>query len=91
MKVEYPKCVYGPYYYLNQIETGVYILVEVSFCINTYHSEVEEVAVFSKTIMFKKRLLLRCIHHFKLDLINNMDRMRISGTEPSPVILSQTM
>ena len=28
----------------------------------------------------KKRLLLRCIHHFKSDLINNMDHMRISGT-----------
>ena len=37
---------------------------------------------------FKKRLLLRCIHHFKSDLINNMDYMRISGTEPSSVILN---
>ena len=27
--------------------------------------------------------------HFKSDLINNMDHMRISGTEPSSVILSQ--
>ena len=27
---------------------------------------------------------------FKLDLINIMDHMRISGTEPSSVILSQT-
>ena len=35
----------------------------------------------------KKRLLLRCIHHFKSDLINDMDH--ISGTEPSSVILSQ--
>ena len=43
------------------------------------------------TLKFKKRLLLRCIHHFKSDLINNMDHMRISGTEPSSVILSQTM
>ena len=40
---------------------------------------------------YKKRLLLRCIHHFKSDLINNMDHMRISGTQPSSVILSQTM
>ena len=39
---------------------------------------------------YKKRLLLRCIHHFKSDLINNTDHMRISGTEPSSVILSQT-
>ena len=36
------------------------------------------------------KLLLRCIHHFKSDLINNIDHMRISGTEPSSVILSQT-
>ena len=42
------------------------------------------------TIEIKKRLLLRCIHHFKSDLINNMDHMRISGTKPSSVILSQT-
>ena len=39
---------------------------------------------------YKTRLLLRCIHHFKSDLINNMDHMRISGTEPSSVVLSQT-
>ena len=31
-----------------------------------------------------------CIHHFKTDLINNMDYMRISDNEPSSVILSQT-
>ena len=34
---------------------------------------------------YEKRLLLRCIHHFKSDLINNMDHMRISGNEPSSV------
>ena len=28
--------------------------------------------------------------HFKSDLIKNMDHMRISGNEPSSVILSQT-
>ena len=38
----------------------------------------------------KKRLILRCIHHFKSDEIYNMDHMRISGTEPSSVILNQT-
>ena len=38
---------------------------------------------------YEKRLILRCIHHFKSDLINNIDHMRISGTEPSSVILSQ--
>ena len=35
------------------------------------------------------RDLLRCIHHFKSDLVYNMDHMRISGIEPSSVILSQ--
>ena len=40
-------------------------------------------------LIYKKRLLLRCIHHFKSDLINKMDHMRISGTEPSSVILTQ--
>ena len=39
---------------------------------------------------YKMRLLLRCINHFKTDLFNNMDHMRISGTELSSVIISQT-
>ena len=38
---------------------------------------------------YNQWLLLRCIDHFKSDEINNMDHMRISGTEPSSVILSQ--
>ena len=40
-------------------------------------------------VQIQKRLLLRCIHHFESDLINNMDNMCISGTEPSSVNLSQ--
>ena len=36
-----------------------------------------------------KRLLLRCLQHFKSDSINNMYHIRISGNEPSSVILSQ--
>ena len=43
-----------------------------------------------QVVEIKKRLLLRCKHHFKSDLINNMDHMRISGNEPSSEILSQT-
>ena len=39
--------------------------------------------------VYKRRLLLRCIHHFESDLINNIDHMPIGGTEPSSVILSQ--
>ena len=38
-----------------------------------------------------KRLLLRCIHHFKSVSIFNINHMRISGTQLSSVILSQTM
>ena len=34
--------------------------------------------------------LLRCIHHLKSDLIDSMDHMCVSGTEPSSVVLSQT-
>ena len=30
------------------------------------------------------------MHHFKTDVIKNMDHMRISGKESSSVILSQT-
>ena len=29
------------------------------------------------------------MHYFKSDVINNMDHMRIPGTEPSSVIISQ--
>ena len=47
--------------------------------------------MLKEVTIYKKRLLLRCIHHFKSDLVNNMDHMRISGTEPSSVILSQIM
>ena len=40
--------------------------------------------------IYKERLLLRCIHHFKENLINSKNRKRILGTESSSVILSQT-
>ena len=61
-------------------------------CCFWYHFEVNILTRFGIFCLYKilKRLLLRCIHHFKSDLINNMDHMRISGTEPSSVILSQT-
>ena len=41
-------------------------------------------------MQYNNRLLLRCIHHFKSDLINNMDHMHVSGNKHSSVILSQT-
>ena len=43
----------------------------------------------SSSSKYEKRLLPRCIHHFKPDIINNMDHMRISGNELSSVTLSQ--
>ena len=42
--------------------------------------------VIPQITIFKKRFLLRCIHHFESDIINNIDHMRISGTGPSSVI-----
>ena len=43
------------------------------------------VVTITKKLKYKKRLLLRYIHHFESDLINNMDHMRISGTsDPLP-------
>ena len=46
-------------------------------------------SIRKRGFQYKKRLLLICIHHFKSDLINNMDHMRISDNEPSSVVLSQ--
>ena len=66
--------------WIHYIPHGPLLLVSQWQCINSF--------IFY--FKYKKRLLLRCIHHFKSDLINNMDHMRISGTEPSSVILSQT-
>ena len=62
--------------------------VEVGFVM--YMGGVQNIFPKKNAFKIKKRLLLRCIHHFKSDLMNNMDNMRISGTEPSSVILSQT-
>ena len=39
------------------------------------------------SIKYEKRLLRRCMHHFKSDSINNMDHMHNSGTissDPKP-------
>ena len=50
-----------------------------------------QAVTFTKFLKFKKRLLLCCKHHFKSDLINNMNHKRISDTKPSSAILSKTM
>ena len=43
------------------------------------------------TCIYDKGFLLRCtrMHHFKSDLINNMDHIRITGNEPSSLIFGQ--
>ena len=58
---------------------GIDVNVELYFLVET-----------AITLRYKKRRLLRCIHRFKSGLINSMDHMRISGNEPSSVILRQT-
>ena len=41
-------------------------------------------------VLYKyKNTSTKMYHNIKLDLINSMDHMRISGTEPSSMILSQ--
>ena len=60
--------------------------------INTWINILRVLQIFSfqKVVRMWKRLLFRCIHHFKSRLIDSMDRMRISGTtKPSSVILRQ--
>ena len=53
--------------------TNTYCFITVFNWISSYfHYQNDNI------IKHKKRLLLRCIHHFKSDLINNMDYMRIS-------------
>ena len=45
-------------------------------------SKVFQTAVFIWRTFSNDKMILRCIHHFKTDLINNMGHMRISVTEP---------
>ena len=49
----------------------------------------DKVEIWRFKMIYQKRLLLRCLHHFISDSINNMDHMRISGIETSSVILIQ--
>ena len=41
------------------------------------------------TCKYRKSVLLICTHNVESDLINNMDHMRISASEPSSVILGK--
>ena len=73
------------------------VLKLIQMCEYTTHFDLKlirhfgaSVLNFLTTMCCITRLLLRCIHHFKSDYINNMDHMRILGTEPSSVIHSQT-
>ena len=48
--------------------------------------------LFIRLMVFKnKKTFTKTYAPFWSDLINNVDHMRISGNEPSPVILSQTI
>ena len=40
--------------------------------------------ILTKELKYKKSFLQRCIRHFKLDLINDIGQMRISGSDPWP-------
>ena len=53
-------------------------------------NKLQESSKYQAIGKYKRRLLLSCIRHFQSYLINNMDHMRNSGTEPSSVVLSQT-
>ena len=73
------------------LETGQALDVDDILCL-VNRDEVPDAATnpCRKNCYIKKILLLWCIHHFKLDLIYNMDNLRISGNESSTVIHSQT-
>ena len=58
--------------------------------LNATNTSDKETSFVDLKIKYEKILLPRCIHHFKSDLINKMDHMRSSSTEPSSVILNQT-
>ena len=51
------------------------------------HGDATRIKIYIQVI---SKILLRWIHNFKSDLINIIDHMRISGNEPSSVILRQT-
>ena len=51
-----------------------------------------KVSLYANVLIFKEFYLKtkNVSYYIKSDLINNVDLMRISGSEPSSVILSQT-
>ena len=62
-----------------------------SFLLNSLPEiSILSIMIIKSDLNIKKRLILRCIHHFNTDLIDNIDHMRISVNEPSSVILGQT-
>ena len=52
------------------------------------HDLITQMYMYKETPVFSFIVCKEGIHHFKSDLIINMEHMRISGTEPSSVILS---
>ena len=61
----------------------------------SFYEQILNVICIRKTFGFymkyRKILLLRCIHNFKSDWINNVDHMHISGIQPSSVNLSNNV
>ena len=49
IRVQYPSCAYGPYFYLNLSVNGVNILVEVSCYINIVIISIPDEELFSET------------------------------------------
>ena len=79
--------VYRPFEFRTSLGTSI-LLLKVWIDRNSSYSVLWQI-LYAKISKYKKRLLVRCVHHFKSDLINNMDHIRISLTEPSSVILSK--
>ena len=98
------KCQWWQNLYFSLIPRLIQLDISLRTCLEHYKKRNKNVGFFVFSIQvsfiyswlffhiwfYKKRLLLRCIHHFKSDLMNNMDHMRISGNEPLSVIFRQT-
>ena len=68
-----------------------YLIITVIFPIKVHqtidessklHTTTQNFIYYTNTVHNVIVNLLRCIHHFKSDLINNMGHVRILGTEP---------
>ena len=70
---------------LDLVFVNATVTVHQFFCTLMYHR-------FTSLCFYtKKGLLLGCLHHLKLDFIDNMNHMNISGEKHSLVILSHSL